>query len=161
MATKSAKAEHYGDEHELVAIVVEEVDEAREVLELARQLVHALPLHTFEDVVKAVGPKGTISFRGRHSAVANFAGVVPGVLFPIDSVHKLVTLLYETVRLAPPSITYSDSDPAHAKRKLRRLGLLGLRQGSLGRRGPLDPYALITASRGLGTANPQKGGNEP
>jgi hypothetical protein len=137
--------------HDLLAVVVEEVDEAREVLELAQQLVHALPLRSFEDVVKAVGTKGTINFRGSPRPVQNFAEHVPGILFPIDSVQKLVTLLYETVRLAPAWIKYNDNDPAYAKRKLRRMGILGLKQGLLGRGG-----GRSTGGRAVGVLSAQQ-----
>jgi hypothetical protein len=119
----------------LLAVVVEEVDEAREVYELAQQLAHALPLGSFEDLIKATGVTGMINFRGSPHPVQNFAAYVPGVLFPIDSVQKLVTLLYEAVRMAPAWVKYSENDPNHAKRRLRRMGILGLRQGVLGRGG--------------------------
>lgn len=126
-----SKSGNSTDHQALLAVIVEEVDEAREVLELAQQLVHALPLQSFEDVVKAVGPKREITFRGNPSTVANFAQLVPDILFPINTVEKLITLLYETVRLAPRRIRYSDDDPRHAKRKLRRLGILGANVGVL------------------------------
>jgi hypothetical protein len=131
--TMTSKAEHTHEHHELLAIVLEEVDEAREVLELAQQLVHALPLKSFEDVIRALGTDGMIKFRGNPRPARNFAEYVPGILFPIDSTQKLVTILYETVRLAPPFIKYNERDPNYAKRKLRRMGILGLRQGMLGR----------------------------
>jgi hypothetical protein len=127
------------ENHKLMAAVVEEVDEAREVYELARQLAHALPLETFKDVTKAVGADGMITFRSNPRPVRNFADYVPGVLFPIDTVQKLVALLYETVRLAPAWIRYNEDDPKHAKRKLLRLGILGLREGVLGRGGYSGP----------------------
>ncbi len=127
----SVKQSSDSSEHELLLSIVEEVDEAREVHELAQQLVHALPLASFEELVKAVGPKGTINFRGSPHAVANFADVVPEVLFPIDTVPKLVALLAATVRLAPATLRYSDRDEKYARIKLRRLGILGV-QGSIG-----------------------------
>jgi hypothetical protein len=133
-----AKGEPH-DNEKLMAAVVEEVDEAREVYELARQLAPALPLRSFEDVAKAVGPEGMITFRGNQRPVQNFADYVPGVLFPIDTVQKLVMLLYETVRLAPAWVKHNENDPKHAKRKLLRLGILGLRQGVLGRGGFAGP----------------------
>jgi hypothetical protein len=41
--TTPSTPQHMHNNHELLAVVVEKVDEAREVLELAQQLVHALP----------------------------------------------------------------------------------------------------------------------
>ena len=156
MPTKPEKPEDAINEHELLKLVVEEVDEAREVHELARQLLHAIPLQSFEDIVKAVGPKGTITFRGNPSTVQNFAAVVPGVLFPIDSVQKLLTLLYETVRLAPPWVRYRDDDVDHAKRKLRRLGILGLKQGTLGATGSVSSRRARTSNEVHGILKPKK-----
>jgi hypothetical protein len=118
-------------DHELLAAIVEEVDEARDVHELAKQLEHALPLRSFDDLVKAVGAKGTITFRGSPHTVANFVDIIPDILFPIDGVTKLVTLLAATVRLAPAHLRYSGNDESHAKVRLRRLGILGV-QGSIG-----------------------------
>lgn len=118
-------------DHELLAAIVDEVDEARDVFELAKQLAPALPLRSFEDVIKAVGPKGTISFRGSPYTVANFNAVVPEVLFPIDSLPKLVTLLAATVRLAPTQLRHSKHDESSARVRLRRLGILGV-QGTIG-----------------------------
>lgn len=132
------------EDHKLMVEVVEQVDEAREVYELARQLAHALPLRSFEDVKQAVGPDGMITFRGNRRPVQNFAEYVPGVLFPIDTVQKLVTLLYETVRLAPAWVKYNEDDPKYAKRKLLRMGILGLRQGVLGRGGYSGPSPRST-----------------
>ena len=102
-------------DHELLTAIVNEVDEAHDVFELARQLAHALPLRSFEDVTKAVGPRGTINFRGSSHIVANFVGAVPEVLFPIDSVAKLVTLLAATVRLAPANLHRADENSARIR----------------------------------------------
>ena len=76
--------------------------------------------------MKAVGPKETINFRGRPYTVANFTDMVPEVLFPIDSLTKLVTLLAATVRLAPAHLRLSWHDERSAKVRLRRLGILGV-----------------------------------
>jgi hypothetical protein len=113
-------------DQELLAAIVDEVDEARDVFELAKQLTHALPLRSFEDVVKATGPKGTINFRGKPYTITNFTDMVPEVLFPIDSLTKLVTLLAATVRLAPAHLRLSWHDESSARVRLRRLGILGV-----------------------------------
>jgi len=125
MSGKPSEPSH----HELLEAIVNEVDEAYDVFELAKQLAPALPLRSFDDVVKAVGPRGTINFRGSPHTVANFVGIVPEVLFPIDSVSKLVTLLAATVRLAPVSLRRADENSARVR--LRRLGILGV-QGTIG-----------------------------
>jgi hypothetical protein len=95
-------------------------------------------------LTKAVGSSGTIKFRGKPFQIRGFSSVVPDILFPIDSEQKLVTLLYEAVRLAPTSISYSEDDPVYAKRKLRRLGIIGLRQGMLGRGGGFSPKGRMS-----------------
>lgn len=118
---------------ELLKVIIEEVDEAREVLELAQQLAPALPLRSFEDVHKAVD-KGKIIFRGNEFNVRAFTALVPTLFFPIDDLQKLVALLYETVRLAPTTVAYNPNDPSHAARRLRRLGIVGMlgKMGQLG-----------------------------
>jgi hypothetical protein len=126
---------HPGQESnpDLLRAIVDEVDEAREVHELAQQLAHALPLKSFDEIGKALGSQGMITFRGVPYKAADFVDVVPSVLFPIDSVEKLVTLLAATVRLAPRTLRRGPDD-AHQRAKLRRLGLLGLGPiGVLGR----------------------------
>ncbi len=123
---------------DLLRLIVEEVDEAREVHELAQQLHHALPLRSFDDVVKAVGERGTIKFRGNAFDIQQFGALVPAILFPIDDAQKLVTLLYEAVRRAPKTIFYNEADPEAAKRHVRRLGILGAPIGVLGAPGPKD-----------------------
>jgi hypothetical protein len=119
---------------ELMKAIIDEVDEAREVLELAQQLAPALPLRSFEDLHKAVGQQGKIIFRGNAFNVRAFEALVPSLFFPIDDLPKLIALLYETVRLAPTTVTYSDKDPEHAKRRLRRLGIVGM-LGKIGQLG--------------------------
>jgi hypothetical protein len=131
MATEKRQSPSDSD---LLKLVVEEVDEAREVYELAQQLLHALPLGSFNDIAAAVGNKGVITFRGHQFDVGTFRTLVPTLLFPIDSTQKLITLLNEAVRLAPASLRYNQKDPATAKRRARRLGLLGLPGGGLGSR---------------------------
>lgn len=131
MATEKQSTVSEGD---LLRLVVEEVDEAREVRELAQQLIHALPLRSFDDVVGAAGTKGIIKFRGHEFHVGKFRPLVPSLLFPIDTPQKLIALLYETVRLAPGTIRYNSTDPQTAKRQIRRLGLIGLPGTALGSR---------------------------
>ena len=121
---------------EMLKLIVEEVDEAREVQELVEQFHHALPLRSFDDAIKAVGQRGMIKFRGNAFDIRQFGALVPAILFPIDDAQKLVTLLYEVVRRAPKTIQYNETDPAAAKRHLRRLGILGAPVGVLGSLGP-------------------------
>jgi hypothetical protein len=124
MASERPQEIEHSDD--LLKIIVNEVDEAREVLELAQQFAHAIPLRSFKDVVKALGDRGVIAFRGREFQVGPFGAHVPSFLFPIDSVKKLVTVLYEAVRRAPKHIRYSDKDPRYAKISLYRNTVLGL-----------------------------------
>jgi hypothetical protein len=108
---------------DLLEIVLEEVGEAHDVRELAQQLVHALPLRSFDDVIKALGEQATITFRGRPLDIRKFALMVPTVVFPVDSPRKLVVLLHEAVKLAPKRTSAS------------RLGVLGAPIGRLGKFG--------------------------
>jgi hypothetical protein len=126
------------DDLDLLRTIVEEVDEAREVYELAEQLERHLPLRTFDDVVKATGDRHAVVFRTNPIEVGQFAALVPATLFPIEDTTTLVALLYQAVRLAPSHIQYPESDVRNAKRRLRRMGLAGLPTGQIGKApGPL------------------------
>lgn len=116
---------------EITRLVLEEVDEARETLELVSQLVSALPLKGMADVAKAMN--GKITFRGNTFAVEAFVGLVPEILFPIDDPEKLVRLAYQVVLAAPSTITYDMEDPVIAKREMQRAVLRRLvSDGGLG-----------------------------
>jgi hypothetical protein len=125
---------------ELLKLIVEEVDEAREVYEVAGQLAPALPIRSFDEIIKHMGERGSIKFRGNELEISQFAAMVPATFFPIEDKQTLVALVYQAVKLAPRTHQYSDSDPANAQRRLRRLGLLGLPTGLLG---PIPGPALI------------------
>jgi hypothetical protein len=141
---------------ELLRLIVEEVDEAREVYELAAQLAAALPIKSFDDIIKTMGDRGSIKFRGKELEVTQFADMVPATFFPIEDRQTLVALVYQAVKLAPRTHQYADSDPANARRRLRRLGLLGLPTGLLG---PIPGPALLGMVR-QSESKGQKGNKE-
>lgn len=135
---------------ELLKLIVEEVDEAREVYELAQQLSPTMPLRSFDDIERAVGDSKAVKFRGKAFGIKQFRELVPATLFPIEDHQTLVALLYQAVCIAPKHIQYDETDPRNAKRRLRRLGIMGLPTGLLG---PAPGPVLY------GRANLARGGN--
>jgi hypothetical protein len=133
------------NEHETLALIVEEVDDARDVYELHRQLAPHLPIKQFDDLRKVASESGSITFRGQEFDVSSFEALVPSVVFPIEDASKLVQLLVEVVRHAPPHVGRNLEDAEQAKRLTRRLGM---RIGSAGLIGPAPhPSSLIERSR--------------
>jgi len=124
MGNHSAQEPESGQD--LHKIVIQEVDTAREVFQLAQQLAPALPIRSFADVLKALGPEAVFRFRGHEIPAAIFAQRIPAYLFPIDSLGKLVVILHEAVRRAPRSLTYPPLDPTHARIELHRKSVLGV-----------------------------------
>jgi hypothetical protein len=141
---------------DLLRLIVDEVDEAREVYEVSEQLAGALPIRSFDDIAKAVGAEGSITFRGNVLDIRQFAALVPATLFPIEDPQTLVALVYQAVKMAPRTIQYAESDPHSAQRRLRRLGLFGMPSGLLG---PV-PGPSVIGLTGHPEVRGQKRGNE-
>lgn len=140
----------------LLQLVIDEVDEARETYELATQFAKGLPFRGFEDVAKLVNPERGIKFRGEYYDIKQFAGMIPSVVFPIDNLESLITLLAYAVRSAPkrPAVT-EPTDAEDARRQLKRLGILGSTMGRLG------PNLAVMGSLGVGQAWTTKQNQQP
>lgn len=107
---------------DILQLLVEEVDEARETHELVMQLKEALPIRSFHDIITACSKnEGDIIFRGKPFDVSLFEEVIPSIIFPIEDIRTLIELVYIVViRLAPKYITYNLEIPENAKRHVRR-----------------------------------------
>lgn len=119
-------------ETELALCILNEVDEAREVFRIGRQLVGIMPIKGFDQLRKL----GAIEFRGYKYGMAQFADLIPKTVFPIEDAQKLVLLLQQAVRIAPPPSAEDMEDDEMSARLLRRMSI-GMTSG--GRIGPPSP----------------------
>ncbi len=114
------------EDADLYRLIVEEVDEARETLELVGQLREGLPIKSFEDL-RAASREGTLELRGERHPVDQFEDYLPAFVFPIDDLPTLVSRVALFLKAVPDS--FGRDDPRRAKGDLRRLGMLGLPNG--------------------------------
>jgi hypothetical protein len=141
-----------GEDYEALAMIVDEIDAARETYDLFQQLSPHLPIRSFEDLAKVGDGEGVISFRGEKFAVSTFEDVIPEIIFPVEDQRKLVQLLVEVVRNAPPHVGRDLSDSEQAKRLARRLSLQMSGGGRIGP--PLLAPAGFGGGRGPRLATP-------
>lgn len=140
-----AKESQSSPDAEFMRLIVEEVDEARETMELVSQLAPRLPIKSAKELVG----EGVIRFRGEDYDVKNFAAMVPAFVFPIDSKEKLVQLAAMAARMAPPQVEFDHDDPETAKRLMLRI--LSSRSGAVGTmRAP-----FMQSGQGMGPGAPR------
>jgi hypothetical protein len=120
-----AMAERKEDTQELYRLVVEEVDQARDTFELVSQLQRGLPIMTFDDIRRVLGGRETVTFRGHEFSLDAIEAQLPEVALGINDLPALVRRVATLVRMVPDSIGLDPSDPATAKRALRRMEAFG------------------------------------
>jgi hypothetical protein len=134
---------------ELLHLIVGEVDEARETLELVNQLQKELPIRRFDDIRRAVGPDGTIRFRGVAFPIRLFEDRIPKIVYPIEDVRALVERVVELVRMVPKFVANDPRNPENLKRQMGRSWFKppnGLPQGAFfGRPLPVVPRGATIA----------------
>ena len=119
--------------NKLLQLVVEEVDEARETYELAVQFAKGLPIRSFEDVLRLIDRGQGVNFADNFTISSSSPRLVPSVVFPIEDLESLITLLAYAVRNAPKGHAVTElTEAGDARRQFRRLGILGLPVGRLG-----------------------------
>jgi hypothetical protein len=106
--------------------VVEEVDDARDTLELVQQFVGALPIRSHDELIRATGNESAVHLRGGKFDIRAFADMIPSVIFPVESLEQLVTLAALAVEQIPGNVGYKLSDPEAARRLMRRVSLKNL-----------------------------------
>ncbi len=129
-------------------LVIDEVDDARDIYDLARQLAEYLPIESFEALVKATEGR-MLKFRDAEFDVVSLEGLVPSIVFPVLSERALVERLGEMVRVAPAHLGVDIDSEGGARRLLRARGQIapgiGLpsRQATatLAMRAPTEPIA--------------------
>lgn len=139
----STKAQQSGaprqSREEVLRLIVEEVDAARDTYELVSQLEHALPIRSFEDLRKAAGEKGELRFRGTTFNVAEVEGLLPPWAFPVEDLRALVERVAHAVRLTPPDFAVDRTNPDFVSRQMRRQLFGGIPNG-------LPPHAAMLRS---------------
>uniref|UniRef100_Q01Z12 Uncharacterized protein n=1 Tax=Solibacter usitatus (strain Ellin6076) TaxID=234267 RepID=Q01Z12_SOLUE len=123
MPEKERKSPQETQKHDaaLLQMIVDEVDAARDTLELVSQLQRELPLRRFDDVRRALGPEGLLHFRGQKYPVGWFENAVPSVLFPIEDVRALVERMANVVRLIPDHVGASPDTAYGLERAQKRM----------------------------------------
>ena len=116
-----ADSEHAQD---LLKLIVEEVDEARDIYRLAEQLAPLLPIRSFDDLVKAADGR-PMQFRDAKFDVESLREYIPRIAFPVQDLRGLIERLGHIVRLAPPHLGVDVSTPDGARRQSRYSGMLG------------------------------------
>lgn len=101
---------------EVLQMIVEEIDAAREVYQLFLQLEKALPIKSFEDIAKAADKEGILHFRDASTSFKFFESYVPSFIFPIENAKALIERLAQFVKLVPEDVGYDPSKPENLKR---------------------------------------------
>jgi hypothetical protein len=108
---------------ELLRLVIEQVDDARDLLQLAEQLAPLLPIKSFDDLLRG-GEKGRMRFRDTPFDVSTLRPYVPVIAFPIEDLRGLVERLGYLVRLVPEHMGVDISTPEGMRRQMRRSATL-------------------------------------
>lgn len=106
---------------ELLALVVDEVDDARDVYQLAEQLAPHLPIKSLDELVRATDGR-QLRFRDAPFEVESVRPQLPGIAFPVEDLAGLVEKLGLLVRIVPPSLGVDFDGPDAARRQLHRDG---------------------------------------
>jgi hypothetical protein len=110
----------------ILQAVVQEVDAARDTLELVLQFVGALPIRSHDELIRATGGESAVTFRGTKFDVRAFADLIPSVLFPVESLEQLVALAALAVEQVPGNVGHDFTDQETARRLMRRVSLKNL-----------------------------------
>jgi hypothetical protein len=101
------KGDGYKPRNEKVyQLIVNELDQGRDVLQLYGQIAEALPIKSFEDLRKVFGKQGSIAFRDTNAPIDMFEELMPGFLFPIMDDEDLVSKLAQLVQAFPSDVGY-------------------------------------------------------
>ena len=115
---------------ELMQMVIEEVDHARDIQQLAEQFVEFLPIRSMDELIKAVGDK-ELQFRDTPFDVATLAAHIPSIAFPVEDARGLVERLGYIVRIAPPALGVDLESPEGIRRRLRHTSSLASNLGMM------------------------------
>lgn len=101
---------------EILRMIVEEIEPAREVYQLFMQLRNALPIKNFKDLEKAADHEGKLHFRDTAVGFRFFESYIPNFIFPIEDEKALIERLGQFVKIFPQEIGYDRSNGEYIKR---------------------------------------------
>lgn len=113
-------------EEEILHLIIDEIDQAQDILQLVRQLEGVLPIRSFKDLYKACDEEGKMVFRDTRFDLAIFEGEIPNIAFPIEDMRTLINRVGYLVRLVPPELGADPTKPENVKRRLQRQPLMGI-----------------------------------
>ncbi len=113
---------------ELMRLVIEEVDQARDIFQLAEQLSDFLPIRSMDELVKATDGK-EMRFRDATFTADTLAAHIPSIAFPVDDVRGLVERLGYLVRMAPPALGVDMESSDGIRRRLRQSSAISTNLG--------------------------------
>ncbi len=119
---------------ELLQLIVEEVDAARDILQLAEQLAPLLPIKSFDDLVRAE-EKGRMRFRDTPFDIESLRAHIPAIAFPIEDARGLVERLGYLVQIVPEHLGVDTTSREGMRRQMRRSGMLAPGLGMVASRG--------------------------
>lgn len=111
-------------------LVIDEVDQARDILQLAEQLSDFLPLRSMDELIKATDGK-ELRFRDATFTVDSLAAHIPSIAFPVDDVRGLVERLGHLVRMTPSAMGVDTESPDGIRRRLRQSSALSANLGMI------------------------------
>lgn len=112
-------------------LIIDEIDQARDVLQLVTQLQRALPLKSAADLRKVADEKGQVQFRDGTFDIAEILEVIPEIAFPIEDLRSLVERVALLVSVIPAHLGVDMNNPDRVKRRMRRQLVSGMTGVSL------------------------------
>lgn len=109
------------ERQDLRALVIDEVDEARDIYALALQLEPHMPIESFDHLAKAVGDE-RLTFRDTAFDVESLRGLLPDIAFPAKDTQALVSRLGQLIRTVPQGLGVDTESEAGARRISRMRG---------------------------------------
>ncbi len=116
MATRESR-----NDAELMRLVINEVDQARDLYELAQQIAPHLPISSFDELTKINDGK-RLRFRDAEFDVESLRAFVPAVVFPVQDLEGLVERLGHVLRMVPPEMGVDVTTESGMRRQLRNTG---------------------------------------
>lgn len=104
-------------------LVIEEVDDARDIYDFARQLEPLMPIESFDALVEATRER-RLRFRDTEFDVESLHGMLPSIVFPVRDIGGLVARVGEIVRRVPPALGVDLDSESGAARVRRARGEL-------------------------------------